>query len=359
MDVKDLNLDKGKMKFFYAVALIVAIYVFITGLAEAEPFLAPFLTAVILSLVTLPLAQKMEKGPFNRMTASLVNTIILFLISIGLLTLISMEIKNFLSDWNKIQQTMEPKIEQVKEYLFENTPLQRGDFQDTVAGKEDGKTVPVKSKKALNFVAYVAGLLGNYLLVFIYVFFLLNYRRRFKEFLLKIFPDEKRDAVKKTITDSARVAPQYLAGKLTLMGILAVLYSIGLGLSGVNNFILVSIIAALLTIIPYIGNMIGVFLALAFGYLGTGNTMTLIGILATFSVSQFVESYILLPYVVGDRVDVHPFFVILMVVIGNMVWGMMGMILAVPVTAILTVLLLHIKPLKVYGELLSKKSIPN
>ncbi len=357
MDVKNLNLDKGKMNFFYATALIVAVYVFISGIAKAEPFLAPFLTAIILSLVTLPLAQKMEQGPFNRPTASLINTLIIFLISVGLITLISFEIKNFLSDWGKIEQTMQPKIEQVKEYLFESTPLQRGDFQDSGSNKDDG--VPVKSKKALNFAAYVTGLVGNYLLVFIYVFFLLNYRRRFKDFLLKIFPDEKRETVKKTITDSARVAPQYLVGKLTLMGILAVLYSIGLGLSGVNNFILVSIIAALLTIIPYIGNMIGVFLAMAFGYLSSGDTMTLVGIIVTFSISQFVESYILLPYVVGDRVDVHPFFVILMVVIGNMVWGMMGMILAVPVTAILTVLLLHIEPLKIYGELLSKKKIPD
>lgn len=161
--------------------------------------------------------------------------------------------------------------------------------------------------------------------------------------------------MKDIIQKSATVTQQYLVGKLILMGILAVLYSIGLGISGVNNFIMISLIAALLTLIPYIGNIIGFGLAMAFGYLLSGDTSILIGIILTFSIAQFVESYVLQPYVVGDKVDLHPFLVILAVVLGNALWGIIGMILAIPVLAIISTIFLHVPPLHPFGFLLNKK----
>ncbi len=133
------------------------------------------------------------------------------------------------------------------------------------------------------------------------------------------------------------------------------IYSIGLGVSGVNNFILVSVIAALLTLIPYVGNIIGFTMAVAFGYLTSGDITVLIGIALTFTLTQFVESYILQPYIVGEKVDVHPFFVIVSVILGNLVWGIIGMILAIPILGIITVVLLNIKELKPLGILLSKE----
>ena len=139
-----------------------------------------------------------------------------------------------------------------------------------------------------------------------------------------------------------------------LMGLLAVLYSIGLGISGVNNFILVSVIAAVLTLIPYVGNILGFTMAVAFGFLSSGDTSVLIGIALTFTVTQFVESYVLQPFIVGDRVDVHPFFIIVSVIAGNMIWGIIGMILAIPVLGIIVVILYNIEATKPLGILLSK-----
>lgn len=140
-----------------------------------------------------------------------------------------------------------------------------------------------------------------------------------------------------------------------LIAILASLYAIGLGISGVENFLLISILAAILSLIPYIGNVLGFGIAMTFGYLVSGETGILAGIVITFSVAQFVESYILEPYIVGDRVDLHPFTVILAVVIGNYIWGIMGMILSIPILAIINVVLLDIPALHPFGFLLSNK----
>ena len=349
-------MENGKSILKYSTLVIVFLYFLFLGIPRSKGFLAPLLTAVFLALVVLPLAKKME-SKISRGLASFLTTFCLLLVSIGFMAILSFQVKNFVDDWPKIKETMAPKVEQLKSFVFEHTPLQKSDLEKS--GKGQGFSFISSSsnpgQQAFGFFSSTVGFMGTYLLVFIYIFFLLNYRRRFKEFLLRLFPARKKQKVKDSIQESANVVQQYLRGKLILMGLLAVLYSIGLGLSGVSNFILVSIIASLFTLIPYIGNIIGLALAMAFGYLTSGETGVLIGVAVTFSVAQFVESYVLEPYVVGDKVGVHPFFVILVVVLGNTLWGVIGMILAIPVTAILTVIFLQVPALKPFGFLLTKK----
>lgn len=142
---------------------------------------------------------------------------------------------------------------------------------------------------------------------------------------------------------------------MILIGLLAVAYSIGLGITGVSNFVLVSIMAAVLTLIPYLGNIMGFVFAMVFGYLTSGEVGVLIGILVTFAVAQFFESYVLQPYVVGKKVDVHPLVVILAVIVGNTLWGIIGMFLAIPVMAIITIVFLHVPALEPFGYLFSNK----
>ncbi len=354
-------MNKKSKYLFYSAGLLLVLVLFFYGLLKAKGFLAPFLTAVILSLVMLPLAQKMEHF-MSRPWASFLNSLILLLVSVGFMALVSLQVKRFVNDWPTIKDKMQPKIEQVKNLLVNNSPLEKKDLQLSQKGENSYSFLGTGSKVgdgAGSMVSSVISFFGNYLLTFIYIFFLLNYRNRFKAFLLRIFPDEKKQQVKTTIKQSAEVAPEYLLGKLILMGILAVLYAIGLGISGVNNFIVISFIASFLTLIPYVGNIIGFFIALAFGFLTTGDTMVLVGIILTFTIAQFVESYILEPFLLGDRVDLHPFFVILVVVIGNMVWGIIGMILAIPLLGIVTVILLHTKELHAYGIFLSTKKVKN
>ncbi|TBW29191.1 AI-2E family transporter [Gramella sp. KN1008] len=338
---------------FITTAIILSTFFLFWGLSKAKGFFAPLFMAVILSLIVLPLSQRMERK-MNRSYAALLNSLLLFLLSLGFFAIISFQVRSLAKEWPQMQEKMQPKIEQLENFALKHTPLSRADIKE--AKKSSGTEKKMASpKKITTFLNQAMSFLANYLLTFIYVFFLLNYRRIFKDFLLNIFSDSKRDTIKSIISESIKVAPQYLIGRLMLIGFLVILYGIGLGISGVSNFILVSVIAALLTLIPYVGNLIAFLMAVVFGFLATGDTMTLVGIALTFTIAQFVESYVLEPYVVGDRVDVHPFFVILAVVLGNMVWGVIGMILAIPVLGILSVVLTHIEDLRPFGVLLSKK----
>ena len=349
--------SRGKEIVKYGALIILATYFLILGLFEARSFLIPLATAVILALLMLPLSRKMESSFMNRISSSLLNTFILFLVSVGFAALISMQVKTVIDDWDEIKSTMEPKIEQFQDFLFEHTPLEEEDLNQS----NEGINLPMMDEgsnpgqQAASFFNSAVKFFGDFLLTFIYIFFLLNYRTRFKDFLLMLFPDPRKNTVKKVIHETARVTQKYLVGKLFLIGLLAVLYAIGLGISGVDNFIFISLIAATLSLVPYIGNIVGFGLAMIFGYLTSGDTGILLGIIITFSIAQFVESYILEPYVVGDQVDLHPFFIILSVIIGGMIWGIMGMVLSIPILAILHVVFLHISPLKPFGFLLGQE----
>ena len=384
-----MEISKGKKILIFSTFAVVGVYFFFLGLVKASGFLAPILTAIILALIVLPLSHKMERKGLKKGWSSFLNVLLLFLISLGLMALVSFQVRSFVKDWPKIKKTMEPKVEQLKSFVFEHTPMEKsviqqsGSQQSSSSGADTGSPGSGKqqtsslgtgsssqgsgaqsgsssagssAQKALSFFQKVIGFMGTFLLTFIYIFFLLNYRQRFKEFIFRLFPEKKRGKVSEVIHKSAKVSQQYLVGKLILMGFLAIIYSVGLGISGVSNFILISIIAALLTLIPYIGNIIGLLMAMAFGYLTSGETMVLIGTAVTFTVAQFVESYVLQPYVVGDKVDLHPFIVIIGVVAGGALWGVIGMILAIPVLAIATIIFLHVSPLHPFGFLFSKEN---
>lgn len=345
----------NKKILIYTTCIIVGTFFLIWGLFKSQGVLAPLITAVILALVILPLSNWMEAW-IKRGYSSLLSTFVLLLVSLGFVALLSFQVKTFADSWPQIKETMQPKLEQWKGFLTENTFLEESDLSPSGDG-----TIPYMSSgsgsgsQVASMFGRGTAFLGTYLLTFIYIFFLLNYRRRFRKFLLRLFPDEKKEEVQNIIIKSAEVVQHYLAGKLILIALLALAYAIGLGITGVSNFILLSILAAVFTLVPYIGNLIGFALAMAFGYLTSGELGILIGIIITFTVAQFLESYVLQPFIVGDKVDVHPFFVILAVIVGNALWGIIGMILAIPIMGILTIVFLHIPALEPFGYLFSNQ----
>lgn len=340
----------GKKILVYGSFFIIGMYFLFLSFVEAKSFLAPLLTAIVLSLLMVPVSKKLESWKIGRAYTSLISTILLLLVSLGFVLLVSLQVKSFISDWDKVKEKIIPEIEKLEALIYEKTPINKDDVK-----LKDAASSSAMGKQALSFVNSFYSFAGNYLLTFIYIFFLLNFRSHFRKFFIKLFSDEKKQEVSNVISQTANVVQAYLLGKFILMSLLAVLYCIGLGISGVNNFIVVSLLAALLTIVPYLGNVIGFLLALSLGYLTTGEISTLIGIIITFSAAQFVESYILEPYIVGDKVNLNPFITILAVVAGGILWGIIGMVLAVPVIAIANMIFNHVEPLKPYSYLLSKE----
>jgi predicted PurR-regulated permease PerM len=364
---------EGKKIVLYTALFLAASYFFFVGLVLAEPFLVPLLTALVLALLMFPITNKLEQWGWNKILATTASTILLLLVTLGFVVLLIVQIKAFADDWDMMQSKLEDKFEELSDWLIVTTPIEQEQLErvnplngdDTAEGTQGSEENEEKEQEeaeeereqAVSALEAFMGFFVDFLITFVYVFFLIHYRSRFKEFFLRFFPLHRRPKVAEVIHQSSFVSRNYLAGRILLGIILTVLYSIGLLISGMENAILIALLAAALSIIPFIGNVIGYAIAIAVSLLTNGDTAALAIITVTFLVAQFIDSYILQPIVLGDKLNVHPFFIILSVVMGNAVWGVMGMVLSIPLFAIVAVICRHVPELNPFGYLFSNNDI--
>ncbi|WP_143960893.1 AI-2E family transporter [Litoribacter populi] len=360
-------MEKGKKVLLYSTLFIVGIYFLFQGLVYSKAFLAPLATAMILAFLMLPVTYMFERWGMKKVWATLSSTLILIMLTFGIVALVSWQIKDFVDDWEEMKTQMFTKIEEFSTYLADNTMLEEEQIEEVTPDseeeegedeeEEESSDEDETAEQAMGVVTTIMTYLTNVLLTTVYVFLFIHFRGRFKEFILRFFPVKKRAKVSNIISKSSKVSRHYLAGRLFLMAILTGFYFTGLLISGLENALVISLIAAMLSIVPFIGNMIGYVIALSLGLLTDGGSGALIGITITFLVTQFIDSYILQPIILGDKVDVHPFFIILSVILGNEVWGVIGMVLAIPIFGMVTVVCRHVPVLNPFGYLFSKNDI--
>ena len=131
-----------------------------------------------------------------------------------------------------------------------------------------------------------------------------------------------------------------------------IMYAIGFSIVAVKNGVFFLVLCGMLEIVPFVGNLVGNALTILMAISQGGGTNMVIGILITYGVIQFTQSYILEPLVVGAEVNINPLFTILGLVAGELVWGIPGMILAIPMMGMTKIVFDHVEALKPYGELI-------
>ncbi len=364
MQVKKIFTSNGILLNF--TLLITGLYFLFYGLVLAQEFLAPLVLSFTVALITFPLANKLERKGVKPILATSINVFLLLLLAALFLIVISWQLKNIMDDWDNMKKTLTPKIEQAEAFILTHTPMKKDKLEEyksemEVPGEEsesgkkkkeegdEGK----KGEKAVSVIGGVVNFSTDFLITFVYIFFFIQYRKMFKAFILKLFKLENKAEALDIISKSTAVVRYYLIGRLILIVVLVMFYGLGLWISGVENFLVVSVIAALLSFIPFVGNFVGYLLAMAMGVFSGGEISILIGVTVTFAFVQFVDSYILQPLVLGNKMNVHPFFIIVSVVLGNAVWGVMGMILAIPIFAIISVICRNVPAFSAFGYLLS------
>ena len=375
MKILDDTNTKGKI-LLYAALLLASLFFLFQGLAYSKSFLAPLLTAMVLALLMVPVSQRIERWGGHPVLATSTSTIILLILAIGFASVFFFQAKSFADDWEQIQGRLQENMIEITDYLVDRTPLRQEqvdrynlDMRRSLDMREDkmhpeAKPAEPESRspryaegRAMNAIWAILGYLTNFLIILVYAFLFIHFRRKFKNFILRLFPVESRKQAAYIVTRSAAVSRQYLAGKLLLMVFLAILYFIGLYLSGLEGALLISLIAAALSIIPVIGNLFGYFIAIAVSLLAEGGAGTLVGITITFAMAQFIDTYILQPIVLGDKLDVHPVFIIISVVLGYHVWGIIGMVLSIPLFGMITVVCRYVPALNPFGYLFSRNNV--
>jgi predicted PurR-regulated permease PerM len=352
----------------FSTLLILLIILLFWGSKQAYGFLMPLAVAALLAMIILPVAEQFEKWGVARAWASLFADLIVIAAFVGMGFLLAQQIQNLTDDWPTIEKRVKAELKKATDFVEKKTGISLDQQQQKMGidklskstGQERSSQAISDSRIAKTAKTAIGTLMtyfSNLLLIFIYIFFFLFYRSKLKKSILKFVNEEEKDNAEEIIDQSTSISQNYLYGKLVMILFLIVLYSIGLSVSGVNNAILIAIIAALLTFIPFVGNIIGFTLAAFMALISGAGTAGLIGVAITFTITQFVESYILQPYVVGDKVDLNPIITIIVVILGGAVWGLVGMLIAIPVTGIFKSVCDHIPALKPVGYLLGNEDI--
>ncbi|HEY1024340.1 MAG TPA: AI-2E family transporter, partial [Sphingobacteriaceae bacterium] len=197
------------------------------------------------------------------------------------------------------------------------------------------------------------------ILVLVYIFLFMYFRSRLKKSIVRLVPEGERGNTEKIIRDASQVSQQYLIGLGSMIVVLWILYSIGFSVVGVKSAFFFAILCGLLEIVPFVGNFTGTSLTLLMVLSQGGNAQMAIGVLVTYLTIQFVQTYVLEPLVVGAKVNINPLFTILILVAAEMVWGIPGMVLAIPFLGIVKIICDHIEPLKPYGYLIGEERTKN
>lgn len=187
-------------------------------------------------------------------------------------------------------------------------------------------------------VGVLLALLG-YLIIPVYLFYLLSDLPRLKAFIESYIPERFRPAYALKLSEVDAVLSGFMRGQLSVCAILAVLYSIGLYVIGIDLAVAIGTLAGVTFIIPYVGTIIGICLSVVMALLKFNDLLHPLLCLGWFGFVQLLEGSFITPKIVGDTVGLHPLVAIVALLIGGQLFGIIGMLLAVPVTAVLQVFL--------------------
>ena len=328
---------------------LLLIFLIFSALYFAKEFLMPLFIGGILATLFLPLSKWLESKRISRSISVLFCLVVLLLIIAIFIGLLGWKISEFFTDVDLIKEKVFQKMSEIQTYIFKN--LNISIKEQNAMLKSEKPSVSNIMQVMFGSVAYVVSTL---ILVLVYYVFLLYYRTHIRNFFLKVSARSERQEMEQMIDRSTNISQQYLLGLLKMIFCLWIMYGIGFSIIGVENAIFFAILCGVLEIVPFVGNIVGTTLTVLATSVNGGDTTLLIGIVITYGIVQFIQGWVLEPLIVGAQVKINALFTIIALIIGELIWGIPGIILAIPLTAIFKIMCDHIELLKPYGFLIGE-----
>ncbi len=334
------------------VMLVIVLAVFI--LYVAKPFLAPVMFAVVISMLLLPLTLWMEKKRFPHWLSVMLAVFFFLLVIAGIIYVIVWQVSKLAQDSGDIEQKAMEKITQFQQYLQQRAGLSVKE-QNKIASGTSGSSSGSYITNAVSFLlAGLGGFLTDFIVFIVYVFLFLLYRSHLKEAMLRLFFSQHREKASSVIKKCREVAQKYISGLALMIVCLTIMYSIGFSIVGVKSAVLFAMIASVLETVPFIGNITGTLLTMLMTVVQGGSNMMVLGVLISYATVQFIQTYFLETLVVGEKVNINPLITIAGLIVGELVWGIAGMVLTIPLLGMAKIIFDNVEPLKPLGFLMGK-----
>ena len=329
------------------IKTLLILFLVFAGLHYAKDILMPLTIAGVLATLFFPFCKWMEGKKVPKGLAVLICVLILLIIIAGISVLLGWQISALANDFPVIKQKSRAIIDRIQEYILNNS---------NISAEEQFQIIKEEQPSYTNIVQMIVGsftyILTNLLFTLVYLFCLLYYRSHIKQFILKLTPSSDRKEMEQVIYNAALISQQYLVGLSKMIVCLWIMYSIGFSILGVKHALFFALLCGLLEIVPYVGNIVGTLLTV-FVSAGQGASVEMLGgIIIVYGIVQLIQGWILEPLIVGHQVKINPFTTIIALVVGELVWGIPGIFLAIPIIAMIKIACDHFEPLKPYGFLI-------
>ncbi|WP_230471192.1 AI-2E family transporter [Hymenobacter jejuensis] len=335
----------------YYTFMLIGLSLLVFVLNRLDDILLPIAFAGLLSILLLPLCRWLETRKVPRILAIILVLLLVILTIAGIMYAFASQIIQFQSELPKLQSQLNQYFNQIQQIIYQKfgiQPISKDELTDSIV-KSMKKSAGGVLGTTFNTTTAV---FSNLTLVIIYIFCLLLYRDHLRQFMFRFVAPDKRTTVLTTIDNIQVVVQAYITGLFTVIIIVSVLNAIGLLVLGVKFAIFFAIFASVLAIIPYIGIMIGAAVPAIVTLVETGSPLRAAGVVGVFLVVQFLEGNFITPMITGSKVSINPMAAIIALILGGELWGTPGMILSIPLIAVLKVVLDASKTTEPWGFLL-------
>jgi len=332
---------------FILIGMSLLVYV----LHKLDGIILPLAFAALLAVLLLPICRRLELWGLPRALAIVVCLLLVIALLTGLFYVFGTQLMQFRNEIPLFQQKLAQYFDQIQQMLSS-----RFGFQPISKDQVIDQSLETLKNRAGGWLGTTldttTSVLSVVTLIPIYIFCLLYYRDHMRQFLFRFVAPDKRTSVLHTMDNIQTVVQAYISGLLTVIVIVAVLNAIGLLLLGVKFAIFFAIFASVLAVIPFIGIFIGAALPTLITLVETGSPLKALGVIGVFTLVQFLEGNFITPTITGSKVSINPMAAIIALILGGELWGTPGMILSIPLTAVLKVIFDASKSTEPWGFLL-------
>ncbi|HUQ64931.1 MAG TPA: AI-2E family transporter [Flavitalea sp.] len=311
----------------------------------------PLCFAIVLAFLLLPVNKWLVKQGMPQVPAMIISIVAAVLLIIGIVYFLSTQIAQFIEDLPAIRRNLDKHMNTVQQWIRHNFNISRKEQQQAIeSASEDMKTTG-PGMLGTTFVTAASVVLLIFLLP-IYTFLILYYRELIRKFFISIFPDKHRISVEEVLIESRVIIQSYMVGLLIEMAIVAALNATGFLIIGIHYAIFLSVLAAILNMIPYVGMLVASIVCMLITLANTNNISDIIWVGVALTIVQFIDNNILMPYVVSSKVKINALVSIIGVLIGGALAGVSGMFLSIPGIAIMKAVFDRVDGLEPWGMIL-------
>jgi predicted PurR-regulated permease PerM len=330
--------------------LLIGITAFFYIMYVGQDIIVPIVFATILAILLNPIVNFLCNKGWNRVIAILAALCVTIIILFAISYFIGSQLSIFTESFPQFREKINLLYNDITGWVNRNFNVSRYKFRLWVE-EQKNEGLGNGSKMLQQTLGTISNFLIYVFLLPVYIFMILFYKPLLLDFISQLFATSKHKVVAEVLIESKTLIQSYLLGLLLEAFIIAVISSAGLFFLGIEYAILLGIIGALLNIIPYIGGLIGTALPMIIA-LATKGPKEALYVFILFIMIQFLDNNFIMPRIVASKVRINAFVSIVVVLVGGALWGVAGMFLSIPLTAILKVICDRVDQLKPLGFLI-------